>query len=228
MADDAGDIARFIERWRRNEGGAERANYVLFLTELCALLDLPQPDPADASHANNDYVFERAVTFHDADARTGYGRIDLYKRGCFVLEAKQSRERGGAKEVDLSGQAGLPGIEAARGRRSAHRGWDVLMRNAREQAEQYARALPTSHGWPPFILVADVGHAIEVFADFSGQGKNYRQFPDRGGFRIYLDDLRDASVRERLRGIWLDPHGLDPSRHAAAVTRKIAQRLAMT
>ncbi|WP_288936408.1 DNA methyltransferase [uncultured Sphingomonas sp.] len=230
MADDVETIRidRFIERWRRNEGGAERANYVLFLTELCDLLGLDRPDPAEADHARNDYVFERAVTFHDGADRTGHGRIDLYKKGCFVLEAKQSREPGGAKEVSLGGtQATLPGFEAAmRGRRSAHRGWDVLMRNAREQAEQYARALPESHGWPPFILVADVGHAIEVFADFSGQGKNYRQFPDRGGYRIYLDDLRRAEVRARLVAIWTDPQALDPARRAATVTRDIAGRLA--
>ena len=61
MADE-GAFDRFIERWRRNEGGAERANFPLFLTELCALLDLPQPDPADATHEHNDYVFERDVT----------------------------------------------------------------------------------------------------------------------------------------------------------------------
>jgi len=157
-------IARFVDRWRRNEGGAERANYVLFLMELCDLLGLDRPNPADATHDRNDYVFERAVTFRDGVDRTGHGRIDLYKRGCFVLEAKQSREPGGAKEVALGAtQATLPGFDmAARGRRSAHRGWDVLMRNAREQAEQYARALPESHGWPPFILVVDVGHAIEA------------------------------------------------------------------
>jgi hypothetical protein len=51
---DEGAFDRFIERWRRNEGGAERANFPLFLTELCALLDLPQPDPADATHEHND------------------------------------------------------------------------------------------------------------------------------------------------------------------------------
>ena len=222
-------LERFISRWRANEGGAERANYVLFLTELCTLLDLPQPDPADASHTRNDYVFERAVTFKDEAGKAGHGRIDLYKRGAFVLEAKQSRERGGKKEVTLPvEQATLPGFATTqvRGRRSAQRGWDVLMRNAREQAEQYARALPTEHGWPPFIIVADVGHAFEIFADFSGQGKNYRQFPDRSGYRIYLDDLRDPDIRKRLRAMWLDPHSLDPAKHAATVTRDIAKRLA--
>lgn len=221
-------LERFIARWVSNEGGAERANFPLFLTELCSLLDLPQPEPAAATGHRNDYVFERAVTFHDEAGKSGHGRIDLYKRGSFVLEAKQSRELGGAKEVALPEQTVLPGFVApqARGRRSAQRGWDVLMRNAREQAEQYARALPPDHGWPPFILVVDVGHAIEVFADFSGQGKNYRQFPDRAGFRIYLSDLRDPKIRDRLRAIWLDPHSLDPARHAAVVTRDIAKRLA--
>lgn len=224
-----GTLREFIGRWRRNEGGAERANYALFLTELCAVLELPQPDPANATHDHNDYVFERAVTFHDEIGKAGHGRIDFYRRGCFVLEAKQSRQQGGGKEIALTPkQSAMPSAdsEAARGRRTANRGWDVLMRNAREQAEQYARALPASHGWPPFILVCDVGHAIEVFADFSGQGKNYRQFPDRAGFRIYLDDLTDPDIQQRLRAIWLDPHSLDPAKRSAAVTRDIAKRLA--
>ncbi|MBA2918710.1 class I SAM-dependent DNA methyltransferase [Sphingomonas sp. MAH-20] len=222
---DQGAFDRFIDRWRKNEGGAERANFPLFLTELCALLDLPQPDPADATHEHNDYVFERDVTTVDDDGKVDHRRIDLYRRGCFVLEAKQSRQKGGAKEVALAPELDL-GLEAARGRRSAHRGWDVLMRNARTQAEEYARALPASHGWPPFILVCDVGHVIEVFADFSGQGKNYRQFPDRESFRIYLDDLKRPEAQARLRAIWHEPHSLDPARHAAAVTRDIARRLA--
>ncbi|HEX8583757.1 MAG TPA: DNA methyltransferase [Allosphingosinicella sp.] len=222
-------VEEFIERWRKNEGGAERANYALFLAEFCELLELPRPDPADATHENNDYVFERAVNFKDEAGKTGHGRIDLYRKGCFVLEAKQSRWKGGRKEVALAAeQQALPGLDTPdqRGRRSAKKGWDVLMRNAREQAEQYARALPTSHGWPPFIIVCDVGHAFEIFADFSGQGKNYRLFPDRSGFRIYLDDLRDEGVRDRLRAIWLEPHSLDPTKRAAAVTRDIAKRLA--
>ncbi|HEX8485856.1 DNA methyltransferase [Sphingomonas sp.] len=223
-------VDAFIARWRANEGGAERANYVLFLTELCALLDLPTPDPADATHGRNDYVFERAVDAIDADGAVRHRRIDLYRRGCFVLEAKQSREPGGDRDKQVAPapeQPTLPGLPTPdRGRRSTARGWDILMRNARVQAEDYARALPPAHGWPPFILVCDVGHAIEVFADFSGQGKNYRQFPDRGGYRIYLDELRDSAVRERLRRIWLSPHLLDPAREAAKVTRDIAGRLA--
>jgi hypothetical protein len=100
------------------------------------------------------------------------------------------------------------------------------MLNAQRQAVGYARALPVSHGWPPFILVCDVGHLLEVHADFSGQGKNYAQFPDRQSFRIYVEDLRDPAVRERLVRIWTDPQSRDPARTSARVTRLIAKRLA--
>jgi hypothetical protein len=49
-------VEAFIKRWQGQEGGQERANYALFLTELCGLLGLGQPDPASAAHESNDYV----------------------------------------------------------------------------------------------------------------------------------------------------------------------------
>ena len=201
----------------------------LFLSELCDVLGVPRPDPASAVTEQNDYVFERLVRRTDGTT----GRIDLYRRDAFVLEAKQSRQtdpsgRRGEKFVETSpdqSRLDLPTAPEPLGRRSARRGWDVLMVNARRQAEDYARDLPQHHGWPPFVLVCDVGHAIEVYADFRRMGK-YEQFPDRQGFRIYLEDLRDEKIRERLRCIWLDPHGLDPTRRSAKATREIAGRLA--
>lgn len=221
-------LETFIAHWQDREGGQERANYALFLTQLCAVLGVPQPEPASANTEQNDYVFERAVKEPDGDGSHTTRRIDLYRRGCFVLEAKQSRQAGGKKEI--AGQSNLSGAASSGGgklgKRTAARAWDVLMMNARRQAEGYARCLPADHGWPPFILVCDVGHCIEVYADFTGQGKNYAQFPDRQGFRVYLEDLRDETIRERLRLIWTDPLALDPSRHAARVTREIAERLA--
>jgi hypothetical protein len=42
----------FISRWQK-AGGSERANYQLFLTELCELLALPKPDPASDSTRDN-------------------------------------------------------------------------------------------------------------------------------------------------------------------------------
>ena len=205
-------VETFIARWRDGEGGQERANYALFLSELCDILDVPRPDPAGATHENNDYVLERVVKLSQHDGSVTHGRIDLYRRGCFVLEAKQSRLKGASKEVSLAAEPSGK--------------WDVLMRNAHAQARQYAQSLPTDHGWPPFILVCDVGRVIEVYADFSGQGKNYAQFPDRQTFRISLDDLRKDEIRARLKAIWLDPMSLDPARITAKVTREIAERLA--
>jgi len=41
------EIDDFIARWS-SSGGRERANYALFLTELCDVLDLPHPEPAQA------------------------------------------------------------------------------------------------------------------------------------------------------------------------------------
>ncbi len=222
---EAQKVEQFISRWQGHEGGQERANYALFLTELCDILALPHPDVANATHEFNDYVFERAVR-KNRDEGESIGRIDLYKKNSFVLEAKQSRWKG---EKEVAGQKDFFNVgenPAERGKRGANRAWDVLMLNAKRQAEEYARALPVSHGWPPFILVCDVGHCIEVYADFTGQGKNYTQFPDRQGFRVYLEDLRKEDVRERLQAIWLDPHSLDPTRKAAKATRDIAARLA--
>ncbi|WP_426131736.1 class I SAM-dependent DNA methyltransferase [Pararhizobium sp. PWRC1-1] len=161
------------------------------------------------------------------DGSVSNKRIDLYKRNSFILEAKQSRLSGDKKLIDPADAPSLPGIAAAqRGRRGAGRAWDVLMLNARQQAENYVRLLPAAHEPPPFVLVCDVGHCIEVYANFRRDGKAYDQFPDRRSFRIYLEDLRDPAVRERLVAIWRDPLSLDPSRHAARVTREIAGRIA--
>ena len=220
-------VEAFIKRWQGQEGGQERANYALFLTELCGVLELPQPEPASALSEDNNYVFERVVREAGRDGAASNKRIDLYKRDCFILEAKQSRYSGEKKLIDQPDVPTLPGIEVApRGRKSPTRSWDVLMLNARSQAENYVRLLPASHEPPPFVLICDVGHCIEVYSNFRRDGKAYDQFPDRRSFRIFLEDLRDKDVRERLKAIWTTPLTLDPSRHAAKVTREIATRIA--
>lgn len=218
------NIDSFIERWSGREGGQERANYALFLTELCAVLDLPAPDPANASRSTNDYVFERGVVETLRDGARSIRRIDLYKRDAFLLEAKQSRQSGTKALPDQPG----PGLDepVLRGRRSADRRWDDLMMNARQQAEAYVRWLPEGHVPPPFVIVCDVGHCFEIYANFRRDGKAYDQFPDRQNFRIYLEDLRRPEIQERLAAIWRDPESLDPARRSAKVTRDIAERLA--
>ncbi|VXB05046.1 DNA methyltransferase [Brevundimonas sp. G8] len=215
------DAEGFIQRWQSARGGAERANYQMFLTELCEALDLPRPAPASDDTRANDYVFERGVKRRESEGLASTLRIDLYKRGSFILEAKQSRA---AHRPD--GQATLFNADETVSTAASQGRWDILMRNARRQAEDYVFRLPADHAAPPFIIVCDVGYVFEVYADFSGSGRAYSHFPDRKRFRIQLEDLRDPEVVARLRDIWSDPHSLDPGRHAARVTRQIAERLA--
>ena len=56
------------------------------------------------------------------------------------------------------------------------------MKNARQQAESYVFLLDADHPAPPFIIVCDVGHCLELYADFTGTGRAYGHFPDRNGF----------------------------------------------
>jgi len=50
---------------------------------------------------------------------------------------------------------------------------------ARAQGESYARALPASEGRPPFVLVVDVGHVIEVFSEFTAAVAHTPRSPTR-------------------------------------------------
>ena len=138
----------FIARWREAQQ-AERANYVSFLDELCGVLGVARPTPAQGGLG--DYRYERAVTHRAADGSTSTLRIDLYKRDCFVLEAKQG--------ALVPRQTTLFAADEGT-RRSLIRGspgWAKYMMQARGQAEGYARDVPGSEGRVPFLVVCDVG-----------------------------------------------------------------------
>lgn len=227
---DNDQIESFVAEWALT-GGSELANTQSFVNGLCALIGVDPPKGSRTDDSHNDYVFERRVFQKEADGTESFGRIDAYKRHCFVLEAKQGSDADrkaaelGEADLDIFGQSAA--VRFKRG--TAKRGtpaWSKAMVEARGQAERYAKALPIDHGWPPFLLVTDVGHCIDVYADFSGTGKQYTQFPDAARFRIALGDLRSEDVRARLGTIWTDPLSLDPSKEAARVTREIAGHLA--
>lgn len=223
-------VEEFINAWR-DTGGSELANTQSFLNGLCSLLGVAAPRGSRPDDSSNDYVFERRVFQNNGDGTESFGRVDCYKRDHFVLEAKQgsasdkvAADRAEA-DLDLFGQTASQRIKRGTARRGTP-GWTKAMLQAKGQAERYAKALPADHGWPPFLLIADIGYCIEVYADFTGTGKAYAQFPDRSGFRIMLEDLRDPTIRERLRAVWESPKSLDPSAHAAKATREIAILLA--
>ncbi|MGS4947895.1 class I SAM-dependent DNA methyltransferase [Meridianimarinicoccus sp. RP-17] len=220
----APQIDAFIARWK-DTGGSEHANYQLFVIELTELLGLDRPNPATDDDSNDHYRFERPVTFAHTHKRTT-GFIDAYRAGHFVLETKQGVNQKKNRAADLA-----KGTAARSQKRIGHgvRGtaaWDDTMLKARNQADNYARAVAREDGWPPFLMIVDVGHVIELYADFSKQGQGYNQFPDGNRYRVYLEDLRKDEIRDLLCTIWTDPYSLDPSLTAAEVTRDIAAHLA--
>ncbi|MES2674345.1 MAG: type IIL restriction-modification enzyme MmeI [Pseudomonadota bacterium] len=131
MEHNTSQVEHFISRWQSADG-SELANTQSFTRELSELLDVPVPDPARADTRDNSYVFERRVIFNSHDGSTSEGRIDCFKPGSFVLESKKPKQGGHTK------------------------GFGVAMLAAYKQAEQYARALPSHEGRPPFLVVVNV------------------------------------------------------------------------
>jgi len=206
-------LDEFIAKWSNLEGGAERANYGPFLTEMCIVLGLPTPGPGRGARANEEtlgeYQFDGFVRHTLAGEAYGTGFIDLYKRDCFILEAKQPRQTAAVPAqkatpaptaTDLFGNA-IKGQRAATPSlpTRAERKYDALMRDARAQAEAYACAVP--HTWPPFPIVCDVGRTFELYFDWSGNGKGYSFFPDQLSYRVPLEHLRDPATQNLFRQI---------------------------
>ena len=207
----------FLARWDGTEQ-VERANYIPFLNELCGVIGAPLPDAARGG--GGDYRYERSVTHRALEGSATTRRIDLYRRDRFILEAKQ-----GANPDRQTSIFGLAETERRSNMRRS-RFWAQAMVAAKGQAEGYVRDLPAEETCPPFLIVCDVGFCFDLYADFSGTGRHYAQFPDREGFRIYLPELRLPEKRELLRRVWEEPHALNPAHQRVAVTREIAALLA--
>lgn len=111
-------------------GAAERANYQIYLMELCDALGVERPRPAAvggrvAEHTAYQFEFPVQTTTRDGTVSTNF--IDLYKSGCFALEAKDA----------------VDGSSTAR-----------LLTKAFGQVANYAKDLSER---PPYIIVLDVG-----------------------------------------------------------------------
>lgn len=187
----------FIALWQ-GVTASELSTSQSFIINLCELLDVPRPHATPAQ----EYMFERPVTFSYADGTSSAGRVDCYRRGCFIAESKKLKASVGTERFSRN------------------------LIEAHAQAQNYARALPADEGRPPFLLVIDVGTVIEVYAEFSRSGGTYIPFPDPRSHRIALADLVKPEVRERLRLIWTDPDCLDPARISAKVTSIVSAQLA--
>ena len=209
----------FIAKWLGTKGGSERANAPHFLLEFMAALGLPHNLTPAEKGVLGDYQFEGPVERGSAAGNKGF--IDLYRKGRFVLEAKQSlipkdkRDRPELFDV----------VEVTPATPSGPK-YDALMRGALNQARNYAVNLPSDHPWPPFLIVCDVGRAFEIYFDWSANGRGYSFFPDKQGYRIELQRLAEPEVQTMFRAIWCDPASIDPRARAAEVTRDVARSLA--
>lgn len=131
-------LRTLAERWA-TATPAERANAQLYLAELCRALDVEPPRPAGSG-----YEFEYPVRVVNRDGTESVNRIDLFKAGCFALEAKDEE----------------PG-----------RANDVILRKAFGQVRGYAGQLPGSQ--PPYLLVLDIGKTLLVWDRWNGDYGGY-------------------------------------------------------
>ena len=198
------DLAKFIRRWE-GSSASERQTKDQFLVELCEALGVERPEPASGDPSRDRYVFEYPVRETDQHGKVHTKRIDLYKEGHFLLEAKQGAAEGAKK--------------AGTARRDTN-AWHIAMNEAYGQALGYARnfAKPV-----PVLVVCDIGYCFDIYESFDGAGA-YRPFPTAQTSRLYLRDLEKHT--DTLRRVFTDPLSLDPSRKAAKVTRQVAEHLA--
>jgi len=129
-----GALHLLAERWSAARA-AERANAQSYIIELCEALELPRPQPAGSG-----YEFEYPMKLASRDGTESQGFVDLYRTGCFVLEAK---------DYDAGG------------------GGDLAMRRAYGQARMYASNDPSGIA-PPYLLVLDVAKTLMVFHRWNG------------------------------------------------------------
>ena len=142
------------------------------------------------------------------------------------MEAKQSQLKPEQVGLDLGEPQGPRAPSGAR--------YDKLMRDARLQAENYAKNLPASEPVAPFLIVCDIGRGFEIYHDAAGNGRGYIFFPDKQRYRFELADLAngvklkgfDRTALELLKAIWSNPRSIDPRFQAADVTRNVAKSLA--
>lgn len=213
---DSAALRKFIDETKLSEG-AELANAQSIFSQLCTALKLPAPKLKKAG-ADNSYVFEE-------DVKDGKRllRIDAYKRGHFIFEAKQgiNAKTGTAKGTPAKTRTGHTKNAKGAGVRGTTE-WLDAMRAGRHQAGNYAaNVVLRGDPKPPFLLVADVGHCLWIWSSFSVDAKD-----DYGDFeplaRFSWEDLHKPEVARLLRQIWLEPNELNEEARGQRITSKIA------
>ncbi|MEO7998952.1 MAG: DNA methyltransferase, partial [Gemmatimonadaceae bacterium] len=133
-------LRELATRWT-DVGAAERANYQVYLMELCEAIGVERPRPAAVGGRLAEgvaYQFEFPVKTTTRDGVVSTNFIDLYKSECFALEAKHALE--GSSTT-------------------------TLLTKAFGQVANYAKDLSER---PPYIMVLDVGKTLIVWDRWAG------------------------------------------------------------
>ena len=121
--DHSAKIQAFLAKWQAS-GAGEKANAQSFLNELCDILEVERPHPKKNDEAANSYVFEKTIP----SVTDTSNFIDLYKRGCFVLETKQGAD---AARADDPQPLSAAGIARKKNLKTGHGLWRVRSRRSR-------------------------------------------------------------------------------------------------
>jgi len=192
-------LAAFRKNWIGKVGN-ELQLAQSFLNDLCDALGTSKP--TDGSYLEETYQFEKPV-----GGGGDRGRIDLYKRAHFVLEAKCGRV-----------SRDEPGSAPVRGTKAYFR----YIENAfLDQARIYTARLP--EGPPPLAIVVDVGAHFWIWRY---DGASYGGFHSPRRIDIPLDRVADEDYARVLLACFETPHSLDPSLEQERITKEAAARLA--
>ena len=209
-------IRRFVVA-TGGSSGAELANAQSILNDLCDVLHVPRPALKKAT-GDNAYVFEE-----DVKEGKAHRRVDLYRRGCFVFEAKQG-VNAQAPAAEAKPKAGHTKKVKGAGVRDTT-DWIDSMQAGRAQAGNYAaRIAERGDPKPPFLIVADLGYRFWIWSSFSRDARD-----DFGAFEVLTafswEDIGRPEVWKLLRQIWLEPAELNEEARGQRVTAEIATRV---
>jgi hypothetical protein len=184
----------FVAAWK-NRAADEHAGFPRFLIELCRALGTAEPD-------GFDFAFDHWLT-----GVGDRGRVDAYKRGHFMIEARHARSS--SRE---------PGSAPVRGDALAYTEFirsayvDLRLRHRRARREP-----------PPLLIVVDIGHALWIWPAFGEEVPDFWS-PER--IVVPFAALAEPRNAEILLDCFERPERLDRRTQRQKVSEAIAHRLA--
>ena len=218
------DAIELISRWE-DSGAAERANYQMFLSELCDIHRRPPPRPHLARSR------EKPLRLRPRHHPHQPGRLHRHQlhRSLQGPPLRLRNQTGPLRRRQTADELAKPAATKIRPRQARHRSPSTRPSNAptTRPAATSPRCPPTRAARPSSSS-ATSATAIDLYAEFTCTGGHYERFPDPESHRIH--PRRTCTARKSATASATSgsiPIRSIPRRHAAEVTRDIAGRLAL-